>query len=404
MKKIFSLLLTLLLLASNAYAGVLDFTGWETGNNNEMQASNGTQSVQSSKKRTGAYALRINPTTTGTGYHQLANRNASGGTSNPNVATEYARVYFCVATAPASTSEEMLVMRDTSNAADKLTLRLTSGRLIAVYDSTNTLVATGSTALTVQDCADASDYYRIEVKASNGTSGAYEVKIDGSSELSGTANQAATNVGSVRFGKPTNRNSQSVDFYYDDASINDTDYPGEGAVKVMLADSSGSSSQWNQGTGSTFAEVDEIPTDDDTTYIKNTTSSNQTSCFNLASTSTSGITGTILSVAAFARVREDAASQTSSFSVRVKSTTATSDTTGRNFSDNSWSTSRKVLASDPDTGSAWATAVLDIVQLCAIEANASAQDRVSQLFLMVDYIPSSGSATAVPGLIAGGAI
>jgi hypothetical protein len=291
-----------LIFVSSAIAAPINIIGFEQGSTHESNATAGTTSVQSSVKRTGTYALLANPTTTNVGYHQFLTFGASGVSSNPNVATMYSRFYFYYTTKAASGAEEIFVQRDTTNAADKLSVRLNSSGNLVVYDSAASLVATGSTALS------SSTWYRIEVKAGNGAAAAYEVKIDGTSELSGTANQAATNCGGIRLGKVTDRSNQSVTYYYDDINMNDAAYPGDGNVLMIKPKANGSTHQCTWGTNSSnYLEVDEVPADDGTTYILCPTGTGaSTSLFDLEETATVGISGTVNGTKGWYRGKEDA--------------------------------------------------------------------------------------------------
>jgi hypothetical protein len=94
----------------------------------------------------------------------------------------------------------------------------------------------------------------------------------------------------------------------------------------MAPDSNGSTAQWTSGTGSSdYAEVDEIPTDDDTTYIASSGSANQTHLVGLASAATAGISGNIFSAKGWLRVREGT-SGTSANLLRIRAGGSNSDT------------------------------------------------------------------------------
>lgn len=384
LNRLIKLLLATLLVVQPALATPINMSGWELGDTRESSATSGNVSVQATTKRTGGYALQSNPTTTAVGYHEFVGLSTAGATSNPNIATAYVRFYFRAGTLPAANDEEIFVQRDTTNANNKLHVRINSAGNLVVYNQANTLVATGATALST------GTWYRIEVKSGNGTSAAYEVKIDGASELSGTTDQNATNCGAVRLGKVANRNSQTVNFYYDDFHYDDTAYPGSGNILAMKPNGAGSSSQWTSGTGSTFAEVDEIPSDDDTSYIMNSASVSQSSLFAMEDTTTVGISGTILGTKGWHRIKE-ASAVTSANHLRLRSSATNSDTNARDLS-TSYASYGKLYATDPATATAWTTGGLDAVELGVLEDNA-VQIRDTHILLFVDFETTTTTTT-----------
>src|SRR3990172_9411218 len=102
---------------------VHNIVGFEAGAAIETNGLNGTCSIQTTIKRTGAYALRVNPVTTATGYCDLR-RHDAGFQASINTATEYYRFYFYIATLPASNNEEFAVI--IGGSGNKLYLRVTS--------------------------------------------------------------------------------------------------------------------------------------------------------------------------------------------------------------------------------------------------------------------------------------
>lgn len=165
---------------------VVYFTGFEAGSTEPFYGAGGTYSIQTSIKKTGSYALKVNPTTTGTGYILTFGLTAAGIFPNNAPVTSYTKFDFYYVTKAASNDEQIFLVKDYSSGLLKLEVRLTSTGVLKVYDKDASLVATGTTVL------DANTWYRIEVKAGKGTNVAYEVRINGVTELSGTCNQLNT--------------------------------------------------------------------------------------------------------------------------------------------------------------------------------------------------------------------
>ena len=363
---------------------VVYFTGFEAGSAEPFYGASGTYSIQSTTKKSGTYAFKSNPTTTGVGYFNTWGLLSNGVFPNNLPVTSYTKFDFYYVTKPASNDEQIFCIRDYSTGNYKLEVRLTSTGVIKVYDKDLLLVATGTTVLS------ANTWYRIEVKGGNGTSVAYEVKINGASEVSGTCNQLASNSAGVNFGKQANRNSNSVEFYYDNVVVDDAAYPGDCVVTPIFPTGNGGTAQWTGGTGSSnYLEVDEVPPDSDTTYIRASGSAGDVHLVTLQSTATAGITGTVKSFKAMAYVRENTP-VTSATKVRIKSGASSSDTSGYDYS-TSYLWIQNIANTDPNTSAAWTLSGIDNVQIGVVESNA-VQTRCSAIYGMVLHTPSSASA------------
>jgi hypothetical protein len=368
----------------------INFCGWETGTNAEPSSTGGTFSVQGTTKRTGNYALQVNPTTTATGYHIFAPVESDGtnGDGSPGMGnTIYVRFYFRYATKPASNSEEIFCAFEGSATTYKWSLRLTSTGAIAFYDSTTTLVGTSSTTLL------ADTWYRIEASAQTSASTAdIQVKIDGTSEITNlNVNTTATGHGRVVIGKFTDRNSQTIDVFYDDLMISDSAFPGIGEVRLLYPNADGVTQQWTAGTGATYAEVDEVPWVS-ADYIQCGTGGNQVALLALISTATAGISGTINSAKTMTRASHVTAN-TSAYKCRTVSGATTSDQTNAFDLDATFRVFSKIFDTDPNTSSAWTTSALDAVEIGGIEANAVAS-RMYSAGMSVDFTPGGSSSSS----------
>ena len=156
---------------------IIGLCGFETGDTVQAIGVAGTHDVQGTVKRTGAYALRCNPTTTGVGYVGLGGYNPKPAAYN--AATAYYPFLFRYATKPASNSEPLFTAASTTG-ANKFHIRINSAGNLSAHNRFGTLMATGSTVLAVDT------WYRIDAKVGTGASAAWEVRIDGVSEISGT--------------------------------------------------------------------------------------------------------------------------------------------------------------------------------------------------------------------------
>lgn len=380
------LVVLLLLLATPSQAARINIIGFESGSlDPEPWTYSGTVSISSTTVRTGGYSLRVNPTTTATGLYRVGCFTSAGGRDVAcSVATLYTRFYFRYATKPASGSE-ILYQSRTSADGVKFSLRLNSSGNLLAYDSAGSLLATGSTALS-QDT-----WYRIEVRVETGASVGWEAKLNGTSEISGTgANLGTSNNGRLFLGKTTDVSGQSIDFFYDDFSLDDAEYPGEGKIVRLVPNANGSTMQWSTGTGSSnYLEVDDVPVGVGS-YVKNTGAANEVALFDLTDSATAGISGTIRAVRPLLLARLDATG-TSAFSLRTRSGTTNTDlatvalTTGGAYISTTYAT-------DPDTAGAWSTSAIDALEVGGIET-AAVSTRLQDVHVYVEYTEAVASAS-----------
>lgn len=383
-----------------AYSNICGFElGADSGASGEGGVSTtsgltGTASIVTSPVRSGEYSLRVNPTTTGTGYFQLFGFNVIGNGVKLafNSATTYVRFYFRYATLPASNDEEIVSINQTSSATQKCSLRINSTGNLVLYDSV--LAQIGSTGSTV---LSANTWYIIEISVASGLTAAVEVKlgIDGGSEsveISGTGNTDSTNAGNVQFGKANNRNSQTVDFFYDDIAISDSAYPGPGKILRMDIDGDGTNVSWTigAGAGSDYQNIDDYASqadnDGDTTYLTTSTNTNsQDAAFESAATA--GISGTVNVVKVITVARDE--SQILSYNISVVTsdgTTSTSSVDGTNAY-----TLRGIILSDPPgSPTSWTTTILGGIQVRITHAQSQARPlRCTAMSVMVDFTPDT---------------
>lgn len=346
-----------------------------------------------------AYSLRVNPTTTGTGFGSLFGRSVSGtsGNGNMDAATMFLRFYIYVVTLPASGEEEFLQVADSTPAA-KFYLRLTSAGAIKAYDATPTLIAAGTAVLVT------GTWYRIELKLGTGASAAVEWKVtsagspDGTAavDVSTTATLSSNNNNIVRFGKTADRSSQSVEFIYEDALVSNSAYPGPGKGAMLVADANGNyqTATVGAGSGSHYQIVSVVPPDVafTTSYLVTSGTAGQAETEAMQPSSAKGIAGIINCVAPLVYEKRDGASN-GSIALRLRS--GSTDTDGTAITT---LTVPAVLSiyydTDPATGLAWTTSGIDGCEVGVVE-NSANKTRVSAAFLLVDFNDAGGSTVTI---------
>lgn len=393
-EKLFPLLLATLFVCFPAFAAPVQIEGYEQGDSGACQSVSGTVSMSTTTVRTGTYSFRVNPTTTGTGNCRISAISTAGvGTTAFGVATLYRDYGFYWHTKPASGDEEVLVVLDTGGTA-KAYLRLDSAGKLVVYDNTPTSICTITNALS------ADTWYTLQFKTSTGAgSQSYDLQINhAASGCSGTMAQGATNHGSDRLGKGTNRNGQTIDVFYDDYLADDAAFAtSDHQIKPMLVAANGSTESWVAGDAACLANntncylsVDEIPTDGDTSYVQNATSGAALFTFN--GTTTAGISlGTTIAIKAWTNFKEQVDGSAATV-VRVRSNATNSDSASNNVG-TSYVNRYRLLAADPNTSAAWGASGLNAVEIGVNEGTALQVDRLSSVGIQVDYIPATATPT-----------
>lgn len=360
----------------------LNIIGFETGDLSERLSGVGTSStVQSAIKRSGDYALRTNPGTANSANYRIAYPAAAGNIVSIPVSTLYLSFYFYYAT-KASSADEPIAATLNGSAGLRLEVRLTSTGNLAVYDSTPALVATGTTVLSQNT------WYRIDILSNSGTTANYELKINGSVELSGTANQTASANYQVGLGKTNNRNSQAVDYYYDDVWLDSTDYAPSNYAIARLDAASDNINGWN----GTYADIDETPISE-TEYVSSTGgAAPMTASYNIESFASAGIpAGSTVHLAKVMSWMADTSAVTNTYSVGLLSAAATSTTSNYNAGSTSLEVS-KLITTDPNTAAVWTQSGLEAAKLRLNEGTASVSStRVYGAYVMTAYTAPTAS-------------
>lgn len=353
----------------------------------------GTAAFQNSVVRSGAYAFQSNPVGGATGwlYASQLNFNAvrqgmvrnyteSGPTNGI-----FIRFYFNWATKPAANDEEIYRTNNSSN-VPVLRLLLKSNATLELLDRTGASLGT-TAALT------SGTWYCIEINCNKGAAAAFELRIDGVTILSGTADQGTVDLGATFFGKFSNRNGQTINVYYDDILQRNDTWCGPGRIVNLRPDANGTFSAWTAGTGaSDYQEIDEIPPDDDTSYIANTAVANTSSTFNMQSASALGVSGTIQAVAPWLTLRDIVAGGPRT-AFRLKSGgTTTGDLLAMTTSGVStgYLSFMDIIPLDPNTGLPWTIAAINALEVGVVNINANIT-RVTNIGLLVIFNDEDGN-------------
>lgn len=380
-------------LVKTAYATMFNLTGFETGVAGEFVSGGGTVSFQTATTSSGAYALRVNPATTGTGSMNMDGEDATGLGADFSSATTYVCFNFLYDVKPAAADEEILQIR--SSAARKITLRLASTGHIKAYNAGLTILGTSTTALTK------SQWYKVCADIGTSSLAPYNVYINGVNEITGSFSSTA-NSASVRVGKNANSNGQTVDFFFDNVQIADAALNDDAIVKIMTPDADGTYTAWTEGTPpSDYTTVDEIPASNADYVQSNMDFGAETE--NFISTATAGITagaGEAVSVLAtrMMNIGRERLEDTTVFQSRVRTYSTDYDNTGANMS---ITFTRNWILDEvnPNTSAAWTTAELDAVEFGSVEGTDIIELRNSSITIQVLYTTTTAPTAAKKGTI-----
>lgn len=360
----FIVFILVLFLATEIHAAILYteyFTGFENGDTSELNATSGTLSIQSTTKNSGTYAVRVNPTTTNTGYIEIKKHDTGTASTEGlptaifNEKTLYWTFYFRVDTLPSSLQEQILEVEDTSGLKIS-SVRIDSSGILSAYDPADGLMGSASTALTT------GSFHRLDMLCNSGTiDGQFDLWIDSVSQFTGGSDLNGTNIGAIRFGKTTNLNGKSVDYYFDDISVSSQTFVSSSSVKAMIPDSNGTYNQWTVSAGGhpEYIDIYEIPNDGDTTALDGGGGSN-VSTFNLQSSTGAGIGSTIIAIKPMVTCKRTSPGASIVTRIRTNSTDFDSSSESSLIP---YETRAFYKVFNPSTVAAWTTSDLDSMEI-----------------------------------------
>lgn len=368
---------------------LLRFVGFHTGDLSECNSSSGSVGVTAYGD---GYALRTNPTGSGQGWASVYGI-TSAGLVNQNLGQPvYYRFKLRVDTAPATGSEYLAFLAVTGGSNSPI-LRLDSNRRLNLYRDTN-LVETGTTQLTL------GVEYVIEGFFEAGASpDAYEVRIDGVTELSGTSTFAGSGQSftGLFLGKASNQGNQDVDYYFRDVVIRNDTWPGVDlrTIMVLPTGNSAANTGWTASAGQKFECIDEIPPSA-TDYISSGTSAgDQRYSATHATAAALGIPSSILGVTVIARMQE-ASSTTTLGAVGIRSGSTNFELTAADLGDTTLVTRSALYENDPNTAAPWTQSGFNAAEPLVKRSTSDTSDiRCAGLYMVV-LVPSAEEVEPAP--------
>ena len=367
---------------------IINLSGAETGDFAECSGSAGTVSVQGTVKRTGSYAYRANPTGDTNSYWYFQTYDQYGRHNDGvKYAAVWVRFYLRIDTAPSSGTEGIVFRLGLTQIAVRLVNDGGSLKL-RLYDSAGSLLGTGSAVLTT------GTWYRVEVAWAKGEDAAYELRIDGNTQVSGSGNLGTTDAAAFYFGRLFVTGATTTDLYIDDICIRDDTWPGAGEIKMLSPSGAGAASDWSASAGNAFECVDELSPNGDDDYISVVDPAGATEHhFALPDAASAGIAGTVNAAKGMASEKYVTTQRATRVILTIGGsaveTSALSKTTG-------YVTYAKIGAPT--------LAQIDAMQIGIGRATNTGESRCSWMAVMVDYTPGEvpgHPSTKRMGLVAG---
>lgn len=211
----------------------------------------------------------------------------------------------------------------------------------------------------------ATNWYYIEIKIFlDNSAGTVDVKVDETSVLSLSSQDTlygpTANVAAVRF---YGNNNATYHWTYDDIYICDdsgsvnNDFLGDCSVLAIFPNAAGDATDWTPDSGNNYERVDEAESDDDTTYVESSTSTDE-DLYNYGSVS--GLS-TIHGLQINTTLRETGAEPYSVYH-SCKSGTTTSKGSAIPVGSVVYAHAERILEQDPDTSTAWILAGVNAAQ------------------------------------------
>ncbi len=207
-------------------------------------------------------------------------------------------------------------------------------------------------------------YFEIKLNIDNST-GSYEVKVDGVTKLSNSGVDTKNGNGTGKYLRWTN--PTVVDSYFDDIYICDNtgaqnnDFLGDCTIVAINPDSD-VTTEWSTPGASHYTEIDENPSDEDTSYIE---TGSPTAVDLWGFENVTNLFGSIYGI----QVCGESTRTGDAIDLRIVSGATTSDDVGTDnteVNDPDYVTYTRIVELDPNTSSAWTLSNLNAAQFGAI--------------------------------------
>lgn len=250
-----------------------------------------------------------------------------------------------------SNTQSFIALLNGSNSLSA-SLRRTSGGKLAIN------LPSGSEHEVSSLDFDTSDWVYVEIKLhTNATTGSYEVRVNGVLWLSDSGVNTNNNVAVIRIGS-ANITVEFDDLYLlNDSGATNNDFLGPQRIEAITVTSAGDVTEWTPSEASdNYTLVDENPTDDDTTYVEESTSTDQ----DLYNYSSLAALTSVNGVAVITTFKRPSGSET--LQISCKSGTSEDNVNANATHSTSYTTDTTLFEQDPDTTSPWTVSGVNAAQ------------------------------------------
>lgn len=369
--------------------------GFETGQTTTTLGTGAT--IQGTTKRTGDYALRINVPGDNFGFQNMFRYDESigGQAGSFDNATIYYRFYLYMSTLPGG-AEYIFHSRQSASSTIKFSVAINSSGNLSAYDTSGSLLASGSATLST------STWYRIEVKVGTGTNAPYEVKVDGTVDITGTSsNLTSNNNASFTFGRPSGRilnGALSYLMFIDDVRVDSDGYPGAGQIKRLDVTGVGAENAWlsSAGGAAVVADVNVLPFSLYSQYSYSNLTNAIAQTWTHESCSSAGISGTIAAIVCNGWFADSLG--TSAVYLRIKQTGYSATNTSGNANVSTGGEQLGWLRTTDLGSNPWTTSTLDTIEAGAYSGTAAVNMFYGGTAIQVEYSTTPEIVyTVVPG-------
>jgi hypothetical protein len=356
--------------------------GSETGDSSECTVATGTLDfAYTAVKGSGTYGLRHNPVAAAS-VVRVRGVGASGAGAELALTTAYAGAWVTVVAAPDAAFQIITLTNSANSIMAGIRLNAAGEFDLFYVDGTDaTVVVTDTFTPTLGvPC-----YLEIGVTAA-GTVGAATVEGRINGQFYGSASGLTLRSASRTLDRTMHGTggAHTSDIVIDDVYVDNAGFLGNINIEMAPAAGAGATSQWNEGTGNTFAEVNELPHTSDTDYIKESSTA-QVSLFTVgASSPFTRYSYRLACLKAGAVVRDEVA--VSSVSLRLRGSSATNADTTAADPGATYVLRSSYHNTDPGTSARWTTDGADAAQVGVVTA-AAAAIRATSLWIQFVYLP-----------------
>lgn len=303
---------------------------------------------------------------------------SGGGHVTPNGSSQYLKKTVTFSSTTAIVGIGVCNNLNATTASDREFLRIMEGTTthlslwikgypsycIELRHGSGSVIATGTTPWPVGNTA--ADYRYVELKATISDSGTYEVRIEGVTEFSGSADTRNGGTGQPDLIHLTcsvsSYNLNLDDFYICDTSGADmNDFLGPGVrIDSLYANAAGDSAAWTPSAGANYTCVDETGANNgDTDYVSAASSAliDSYNCVDLSVTPSA-----IKAARAVVIARKDDVG-TNTLKAKVRSGSTVSSETGKNLTTSYAAYNYSIVTTDPNTSAAWTKSGIDAVKI-----------------------------------------